>query len=137
MLHIIVTAIVVLLAYDNGCCSFDNSQRLHGMIYMTRITDRRFEESMARRLTRFNKLIGTDSHENTVLLTTMWDEGTTRDQIQQFEDTEQELKTHSWVELIRSGAMCERSFNKKAVCHEIISRIVQRVVNSSRNSQPV
>lgn len=95
-------------------------------MYLQRINDIRLDSGAVRCLQLFRDICGPNFLENTVLVTTMWDKGKDPVLVEENEDTELELINVHWNVLMQSGAMYERSNNKKEDCTNIVSRIVQR-----------
>ncbi|KAF6807900.1 hypothetical protein CMUS01_14011 [Colletotrichum musicola] len=54
--------------------SYKDTVKLHGIIYLHRITDRRLGGSAMRNLFMFQKLCGQDALKNVILVTTMWED---------------------------------------------------------------
>lgn len=106
-------------------------------MYLQRVTDTRLDGGAVRSLQLFGDICGPDFLKNTVLLTTMWDKGQSPNLVEEYEDTEQELKDNYWKELIQSGAMYMRSYNKKDACNEILNLIVQKLPEIPKLQQEV
>ncbi|KAL0630929.1 hypothetical protein Q9L58_010217 [Maublancomyces gigas] len=106
--------------------TFDENQKLHGIMYLQRINDIRLDSGAVRCLQLFRDICGPRFLQNTILLTTMWDKGKDASLVLENEDTEMELKDVHWKGLIESGAVYQRSFNEKEACNKIIDLIVQK-----------
>lgn len=88
--------------------SYKNKIRLHGIIYLHRITDIRMQGSAKRNLTLFKKLCGDDALKRVVLATTMWD----RVEWQVAEQREKELKDTEefWGWMCKKGSKVLRHY---------------------------
>lgn len=103
--------------------SFDDDQKLHGIMYLHRITDGRMDGGAVRSLKLFRNICGPDFYQNTIMFTTMWDMG---NDDTAFVRAEKELKEEHWQELMGGGAMYARGYNRKEDCNKILNMIVQK-----------
>jgi hypothetical protein len=83
--------------YDEGCL-------LSGIVYLHRISDNRMNGPSFRNLQMMRKLCGSDSLQNVVLATTMWENTSQEDGSRR----EQQLKQEFWKDMIDGGATIAR-----------------------------
>lgn len=132
---------------------FDDGQKLHGIVFLHRITDTRVDGGSARSLNLFGNICGADFLKNTVMVTTMWDKRRDPEDLGESEDVERDLLSEHWSHFLKvdtgtegvpvvesiggaevvelaedarsdGSAMYARSYNNKQNCEEIIRRIV-------------
>ncbi|CAE6474766.1 unnamed protein product [Rhizoctonia solani] len=105
--------------------SYQKGYKLTGIIYMHRISDIRVGGISRRTFNVFRKLCGKDSLSNVLLVTNMWSDPPTTQQI----DRENELRTHVdfFQPAIEQGAtMVRRAHKDKQSAHTIIRTLLQR-----------
>ncbi|CAE6432782.1 unnamed protein product [Rhizoctonia solani] len=105
--------------------SYQEGFKLTGIIYMHRITDIRVGGISRRTFNVFRKLCGKDSLSNVLLVTNMWSDPPTPQQI----DRETELCTHAdfFQPAIEQGAtMVRRAHKDEQSAHEIIRMLLQK-----------
>ncbi|KAG8703806.1 hypothetical protein FRC11_010435, partial [Ceratobasidium sp. 423] len=105
--------------------SYQKGYKLTGIIYMHRITDIRVGGISRRTFNVFRKLCGKDSLSNVLLVTNMWSDPPTSQQI----DRETELRTHVdfFQPAIEQGAtMVRRAHKDKQSAHDIIRMLLQK-----------
>ena len=94
---------------------------LSGVIYIHRISDRRFTGVAGRNFDMFHKLCGDAALKNIVLVTNMWGEVTP----EVGEARERELSSKFFKPALDKGAQMIRHKNTVESAHEIIRRIVK------------
>ncbi|KAJ1305019.1 hypothetical protein OPQ81_000062 [Rhizoctonia solani] len=105
--------------------SYQEGHKITGIIYMHRITDIRVGGISRRTFNVFRKLCGKDSLSNVLLVTNMWSDPPTSEQI----DRETELRTHVdfFQPAIEQGAtMVRRAHKNKRSAHDIIRLLLQK-----------
>ncbi|CCO37948.1 hypothetical protein BN14_12108 [Rhizoctonia solani AG-1 IB] len=105
--------------------SYKEGYKLTGIIYMHRISDIRVGGISRRTFNVFRKLCGKDSLSNVLLVTNMWSDPPTSEQI----NREAELATHAdfFQPAIGQGAtMVRRSHKDKHSAHSIIRMLLQK-----------
>ncbi|CAE6510909.1 unnamed protein product [Rhizoctonia solani] len=105
--------------------SYQEGSKLTGIIYMHRITDIRVGGISRRTFNVFRKLCGKDSLSNVLLVTNMWSDPPTSEQV----DRETELRTHVdfFQPAIEQGAtMVRRPHKDKQSAHDIIRMLLQK-----------
>ena len=100
---------------------YENGSKLAGVIYIHRISDKRFTGMAGRNFKMFRELCGDSSLKNVILVTNMWGEvseavGETR---------EQELTTNFFKQVLDKGAQLARHHNTTQSAHDIIRRIMK------------
>jgi hypothetical protein len=103
--------------------TYSNGIKLHGILYLHRITDLRMQGSARKNLRMFNKLCGKDALQKVVLVTTMWE------QLQSQRDgemREEELKTTEdyWGWMSQRGSRIERHTNDRASARRLVEIFV-------------
>ena len=112
-IHLLIASVEYLIRYEAG-------SRLAGVIYMHRISDRRFTGISGRNFEMFRKLCGDSALKNAILVTNMWGEvprgvGEAR---------EQELITKIFKPALDKKAQHARHYNTAGSAHNIIRRIM-------------
>ncbi|CAE7109000.1 unnamed protein product [Rhizoctonia solani] len=105
--------------------SYQKGFKLTGIIYMHRITDIRVGGISRRTFNVFRKLCGKDSLSNVLLVTNMWSDPPTSEEI----GRETELRTHVdfFQPAIEQGAtMVRRAHKDKQSAHDIIRMLLQK-----------
>jgi hypothetical protein len=97
--------ITAILTYLNT--TYHQGQKLHGIIYMLNITDKRIRGIDRRNIAIFQRLCGVGFYPNVVLGTTNWDQLKT---VAEGEDREKELMTNPqfWGNLAKEGSKLRR-----------------------------
>lgn len=90
--------------------TYSHGIKLHGVLYLHRITDVRMQGSAKKNLLMFNKLCGEHALRKVVLVTTMWENLKTQDE---GETREEELRTTDefWGWMSARGSRIERHTN--------------------------
>lgn len=90
--------------------TYSNQTKLHGILYLHRITDVRMQGSARRNLKVFRDLCGQDALSKVVLVTTMWEKLSSQEE---GEEREVELKTTGafWGYMVKKGSKLERYTN--------------------------
>ena len=104
---------LIIVRYENG-------SRLAGLIYMHRISDRRFSGIAGRNFRVFRELCGETSLKNVILVTNMWAEVS----IDVGEERERELASDFLKPALDKGAQMARHHNTEQSAHEVIRRIM-------------
>ena len=99
---------------------YEKGSKLAGVIYMHRISDRRFSGIAGRNFKIFRELCGETSLKNVVLVTNMWEE-VSRDVD---EAREKELASAFLKPALDKGAQMIRHHNTERSAHDVIRRIV-------------
>ncbi|CAE6477543.1 unnamed protein product [Rhizoctonia solani] len=105
--------------------SYQDGFKLTGIIYMHRITGTRFGGISRRTFNVFRKLCGKDSLSNVLLVTNMWSDPPTPQQI----DRETELRTHVdfFKPALDEGAtMVRRAHKDQRSAHDIIRMLLRK-----------
>ncbi|CAE6413266.1 hypothetical protein RSOLAG22IIIB_04101 [Rhizoctonia solani] len=105
--------------------SYKEGFKLTGIIYMHRITDIRMGGISRRTFNVFRKLCGQDSLSNVLLVTNMWSDPPTPEQIER----ETELRTHEdfFQPAIEQGAtMVRRTHKDTQSAHDIIRMLLEK-----------
>ena len=100
--------------YERGC-------KLSGVIYIHRISDRRFSGIAGRNFKMFRELCGDSTLKNVVLVTNMWDEVSPEDG----QDREDQLSSDFFKPVLDKGAQMIRHHNTAESAHDIIRRIIK------------
>lgn len=101
--------------------SYEAGSTLAGVIYIHRISDKRFTGISGRNFKMFRELCGDKSLENVILVTNMWGE-VTRDV---GEARENELTTNFFKPVLDKGARLARHHNTIKSAHDIIRSIMK------------
>ncbi|KAJ3524909.1 hypothetical protein NM208_g11865 [Fusarium decemcellulare] len=101
--------------------SYKNKIRLHGIIYLHRITDVRMQGSAKKNLIMFKELCGQDALRKVVLATTMWDK-VSKDEA---EKREAELISTPdfWGWMLGKGSSCQRHDNTALSARRIVNAL--------------
>ena len=124
-------------------CSYKEGQRIHGLIYLHRISDPRLQGSAVQNLHIFRKICGHDCFRNVVLATTFWDlvdakTGNNR-------ETELTEAGGFWHDMIRQGSRVARLDLSRETClgllesfaqlHNVIPQAQEEVVMQSKSAE--
>jgi len=110
-----------LRIYDlNHNARYKNGSRLAGLIYVHRISDRRFSGIAGRNFKIFRELCGESSLKNVVLVTNMWGEVSH----EVGEARERELASNFLKLALDKGAQMVRHHNTEQSAHDVIRRIM-------------
>lgn len=99
---------------------YKKGSRLAGLVYMHRISDRRFSGIAGRNFRIFRQLCGEASLKNVILVTNMWGEVST----EVGEARERELASNFLKPVLDGGAQMARNYNTEESAHEVIRRIM-------------
>lgn len=99
---------------------YENGSRLAGLIYMHRISDRRFSGIAGKNFKIFRDLCGEKSLKNVVLVTNMWG-GVS---VEVGEARERELSSDFLKPALDKGARMVRHHNTQQSTHDILRRIM-------------
>jgi len=99
---------------------YQNGSRLAGLIYIHRISDRRFSGIAGRNFKMFRELCGETSLKNVVLVTNMWGE-VSHDV---GEARERELASNFLKPALDKGARLSRHHNTEQSAHDVIRQIM-------------
>ena len=113
-IRLLITSIEYLVRYEAG-------SKLAGVIYIYRISDRRFTGIDKRNLKMFRELCGDETLKNIILVTNMWGEVTQA----VGESREQRLITDFFKPILDKGAQIARHHNTAESAHDIIRRIMK------------
>ncbi|KAF6821449.1 hypothetical protein CPLU01_12479 [Colletotrichum plurivorum] len=104
--------------------SYKHDVKLHGIIYLHRITDIRMTGSGMRNLSMFRKLCGPDALEHVVLATAMWE----NEKPQMANEREEMLRTKSeyWGDMIANGSTMLRHENNRQSAMRLIDHFVNK-----------
>ena len=106
---------------------YDLDTKFTGILYLHCITDIRMEEVSVRSLILFRKICGENFLENTILVSTMWDEAARSNSMRQrFQKNEQKLRNTLWRQFLANGCTLARSYNSKADSDSILRRILDK-----------
>ena len=100
--------------YERGC-------KLSGVIYIHRISDKRFTGIAGRNFRMFRELCGDSTLKNVALVTNMWSEVSPKDG----QDRESTLSSRFFKPAIDKGARMVRHHNTAQSAHDIIRKIVE------------
>jgi GTP-binding protein EngB required for normal cell division len=102
--------------------SYSNSIKLHGIIYLHRITDPRMQGSGLRNLHMFKKLCGDKNLSNVIMATNQWERVSEADGIER----ERQLKEtpHFWGYMIDRGSQMHRHYNTRESALHLIDSLV-------------
>lgn len=102
--------------------SYSNSIKLHGIIYLHRITDPRMQGSGMRNLHMFKRLCGDQNLSNVVMATCQWERVVEADGIER----ERQLKeTHNfWGYMVERGSQVHRHYNNRESALRLIDSLV-------------
>jgi DNA repair exonuclease SbcCD ATPase subunit len=84
--------------------SYSDGFKIHGIVYLHRITDNRMQGTSYKNLRMFQKLVGEESLENVILGTTTWDLVTT----EEGSSRESQLIEQYWADLTKFGMQVRR-----------------------------
>ncbi|CAE6531182.1 unnamed protein product [Rhizoctonia solani] len=105
--------------------SYRSGFKLTGIIYMHRITDTRVDNTSRQTFNVFQKLCAKDSHSNILIVTNMWPDPPTSEQVAR----ETELRTHPdlFQPTMKQGAtMVRRTYRSKQSAHNIIRMLLNK-----------
>ncbi|OQO14982.1 hypothetical protein B0A48_00364 [Cryoendolithus antarcticus] len=110
--------------------SYANSIKLHGIIYLHRITDIRMQGSAKNNLIMFKKLCGHNALKNVILATTMWERVREPDGVER----ERQLKTKQefWGYMIDNGSQLHRHKNTQDSALQLIGSLVSRQAHKAK-----
>lgn len=100
--------------------SYESGSKLAGLIYVHRISDKRFSGIAGRNFKIFRQLCGETSLKNVVLVTNMWGEVSP----EVGEDRERELSSNFLKPALDKGAQIARHHNTEQSAHDLIRRIM-------------
>ncbi|KAL1590965.1 hypothetical protein WHR41_00395 [Cladosporium halotolerans] len=102
--------------------SYSNSIKLHGIIYLHRITDPRMQGSGMRNLHMFKRLCGDQNLANVVMATCQWERVLEADGVER----ERQLKeTHNfWGYMVERGSKIHRHYNNRESALRLIDSLV-------------
>jgi flagellar biosynthesis GTPase FlhF len=102
--------------------SYSNSIKLHGIIYLHRITDPRMQGSGMRNLHMFKRLCGDQNLSNVVMATCQWERVLEEDGIER----ERQLKEtkHFWGYMVERGSQVHRHYNTRESALKLIDSLV-------------
>jgi hypothetical protein len=102
--------------------SYSNSIKLHGIIYLHRITDPRMQGSGMRNLHMFKRLCGDQNLSNVVMATCQWERVVEADGIER----ERQLKEtkNFWGYMVERGSQIHRHYNTKESALKLIDSLV-------------
>ncbi|KAF5388966.1 hypothetical protein D9757_005041 [Collybiopsis confluens] len=100
---------------------YDNKRKLNGIIYIHSIASTRFGGQSVRNLTMFKNLCGAETYKNVVILTTFWDDKSSR---RLGESREAELKTNFCLKLAQGGAAFMRHNRTKSSAQQVLRHIL-------------
>jgi hypothetical protein len=108
--------------------SYSNSIKLHGIIYLHRITDPRMQGSGMRNLHMFKKLCGDKNLSNVIMATCQWERVLEADGAER----ERQLKEtpHFWGYMVDRGSQMHRHYNTRESALHLIQSLVDG--NASR-----
>jgi len=101
--------------------TYEAGSKVAGVIYIHRISDRRFTGIAGRNFKMFRELCGDSTLRNVILVTNMWGE-VTKDV---GESRERELTTNFFKQVLDKGAQLARHQNTTQSAHDIIRRIMK------------
>ena len=116
-----VDAIRSLILSISCSARYETGSTLAGVIYIHRISDKRFTGISGRNFKMFRELCGDKSLENVILVTNMWGE-VTRDV---GEARENELTTNFFKPVLDKGARLARHYNTIKSAYDIIRSIMK------------
>lgn len=96
--------------------------RLHGVLYLHRITDNRMAGTPLRNLELFQKICGPRWFSRVLLVTTKWDEV---ESTETGELREQELRSDFWKAMIDRGSQTIRHYNDRDSAWRILKVILE------------
>jgi hypothetical protein len=102
--------------------SYSNSIKLHGIIYLHRITDPRMQGSGMRNLHMFKRLCGDQNLSNVVMATCQWERVVEADGIER----ERQLKEtkNFWGYMVERGSQVHRHYNTRESALKLIDSLV-------------
>lgn len=102
--------------------SYSNSIKLHGIIYLHRITDPRMQGSGMRNLHMFKRLCGDQNLSNVVMATCQWERVLEADGAER----ERQLKEtpHFWGYMVDRGSQMHRHYNTRESALRLIDSLV-------------
>lgn len=102
--------------------SYSSSIKLHGIIYLHRITDPRMQGSGMRNLHMFKRLCGDQNLSNVVMATCQWERVLEEDGIER----ERQLKEtrNFWGYMVERGSQVHRHFNTRESALKLIDSLV-------------
>ncbi|KAK6429768.1 hypothetical protein LTR95_014085, partial [Oleoguttula sp. CCFEE 5521] len=110
--------------------SYANSIKLHGIIYLHRITDIRMQGSAKNNLIMFKKLCGHNALKNVILATTMWERVNEPDGVER----ERQLKTKQefWGYMLDNGSQLHRHKNTQDSALQLIGSLISRQAHKAK-----
>lgn len=112
--HLLSPSVLYLTRYENG-------SKLSGVIYIHRISDKRFTGIDGRNFKMFRELCGIPTLKNVILMTNMWGEVAKN----VGEAREKGLATNFFKPILDKGAQLARHHNTAQSAHDIIRRIMK------------
>ena len=104
----------LLNRYERGC-------KLSGVVYVHRISDKRFTGMAGRNFRMFRELCGDSTLKNVVLVTNMWGEVSEKDG----QDRENKLTSKFFKPVLDKGAQMIRHHNTVESAHNVIRAIIR------------
>lgn len=102
--------------------SYSNAIKLHGIIYLHRITDPRMQGSARRNLVMFKKLCGVDALKNVVLATTMWERVIEEDGVER--ERQLSVTQDFWGYMLEKGSQIHRHYNDRESAIRLIQSLI-------------
>lgn len=103
--------------------TYSHGIRLHGILYLHRITDVRMQGSAKKNLVMFNKLCGEHALRKVVLVTTMWENLKTQDEGENREDQLRNTDEY-WGWMSTRGSKIERHTNDAQSARKLVEVFV-------------
>ncbi|KAK6430255.1 hypothetical protein LTR95_013595, partial [Oleoguttula sp. CCFEE 5521] len=110
--------------------SYANSIKLHGIIYLHRITDIRMQGSAKNNLIMFRKLCGHNALKNVILATTMWERVHEPDGVER--ERQLKAKQEFWGYMIDNGSQLHRHQNTQDSALQLIGSLVSRQAHKAK-----
>ena len=100
---------------------YEFGSKLSGVIYIHRISDKRFTGIAGRNFKMFRELCGESAFKNVVLASNMWGDVSQEDG----EEREEELATNFFKPVLDKGAQLSRHHNTVQSAHDIIRQVMR------------
>lgn len=101
----------------------EGSKKLHGIVYLQKITDNRVGDASSRSIRVFQNLCGEDALGNAVLCTTMWED--LKDETMGIKrEAELKEKETLWKRMCDKGSRVDRHYGTQQSASRIVSRML-------------
>lgn len=115
--------------------TYKNSIRLHGVLYLHRITDVRMQGSTKGSVSLFRQLCGADNLKHVLLVTTMWD-ALDKKEVGVSRETELVRNEDFWGCMVKNGSQVERHYDTIESARNLIDIFLPRDCDQRLEPRP-